>query len=91
MKKDIKKAFSFILGGKDGEPTDFLPIIDGPEDGADDNLDVPEILPILPLRNTVLFPGIIFPISVGRKKSLELIKEAYDNKTLIGTLSQRNR
>ena len=90
MKEDIKKAFQLVLGGSDSESADFLPIIDGPEDGADDNLDLPETLSILPLRNTVLFPGIIFPISVGRKKSLELINDAYKNKTLIGTLTQQN-
>ena len=89
MKEDIKKTFKFVLAGGD-EQSDFLPIIDGPEDGFDDDLNVPEVLPILPLRNTVLFPGIIFPISVGRTKSLALIKEAYENKTLIGTLTQRN-
>ncbi len=89
MKEDIKKAFKLVLGGGD-EQSEFLPIIDGPEDAFDDDLTVPEVLPILPLRNTVLFPGIIFPISVGRKKSLNLIKEAYENKTLIGTLTQRN-
>ena len=90
MREDIKKAFKFVLGGADSESSDFLPIIDGPDDAFDDNLDIPEILPILPLRNTVLFPGIIFPISVGRSKSLSLIKEAYANKTLIGTLTQKN-
>jgi len=90
MKKDIKNVLKFVLGGVEDEQSDFLPIIDGPEDGADDSLLVPDILPILPLRNTVLFPGIIFPISVGRKKSLELIKDAYKNKTLIGTLTQKN-
>ena len=90
MKEDIKKAFKFILGGVDNESSDFLPIIDGPDDAFDDDLSVPDILPILPLRNTVLFPGIIFPISVGRSKSLTLIKEAYKNKTLIETLTQKN-
>lgn len=90
MKEDIKKAFKLVLGGGEDEQSDFLPIIDGPEDGFDDDLVVPEVLPILPLRNTVLFPGIIFPISVGRSKSLALIKDAYENKTLIGTLTQRN-
>ncbi len=89
MKEDIKKTFKLVLGGGD-EQSEFLPIIDGSEDGFDDDLSVPEVLPILPLRNTVLFPGIIFPISVGRTKSLELIKDAYKNKTLIGTLTQRN-
>lgn len=90
MKKDIKNAFKLVLGMGDDDQSEFLPIIDGPEDGYDDDLSVPEKLPILPLRNTVLFPGIIFPISVGRKKSLKLIKDAYESKTLIGTLTQRN-
>jgi ATP-dependent Lon protease len=51
---------------------------------------VPDILPILPLRNTVLFPGIIIPITVGREKSIKLIREAYKKDKIIGTVAQRN-
>jgi len=70
--------------------SDFLPII---SDGNDEHLDdskIPEILPILPLKNTVLFSGVIVPISVGRKKSLKLIKNVYKKDRLIGIITQKD-
>lgn len=51
---------------------------------------VPEILPILPLRNMVLFPGVILPISVGREKSLKLVRDAYKADKIIGMVAQRD-
>lgn len=45
-------------------------------DGADDQL-IPEEIPILPLRNTVLFPGVVIPITVGRDKSIKAVNDAY--------------
>ncbi len=50
--------------------------------------DLPTVLPILPLRNTVLFPGVVLPITVGRKKSLELIREIYHKDRILGAISQ---
>ena len=47
-----------------------------------------EDLPILPLRNMVLFPGVALPVSIGRNKSLKLVKEAYTNKCFIGVVCQ---
>ncbi len=90
MKEDTKNTFKILMGGDPEEHGEFIPLMDGPEDFFDDEVDIPEALPILPLRNTVLFPGIIFPISVGRSKSLALINEAYKNNTPIGAISQRN-
>jgi ATP-dependent Lon protease len=90
MKEDIKNTFKILMGADSEDHGEFLPIIDSSEDFFDEDVDMPEALPILPLRNTVLFPGIIFPISVGRTKSLALIKDAYENKTPIGAISQRN-
>jgi len=57
-----------------------------PKDAA----DFPEEMPVLALKNTVLFPGIIIPITVGRKKSLAAIQEAYDSNRMIGVVSQQN-
>ena len=51
---------------------------------------IPPVLPVLALRNTVLFPGVVMPITVGRQKSLNLVQDAYDNKDLIGTLTQKD-
>ncbi len=90
MYNQNKKNFKIVLGGNHDEETEFLPLISANEDFSDELNNLPDLLPILPLRNTVMFPWIIFPISVGRQSSLKLIKEAYANKTLIGAVAQRN-
>jgi ATP-dependent Lon protease len=54
------------------------------------NEETPDILSILPLRNTVLFPGVVIPITVGRDKSIKLIKDAYRGDRIIGVVSQRD-
>jgi ATP-dependent Lon protease len=69
------------------DDTEFIPII---TDNIDETITIPEALPILPLRNTVLFPGIVIPITVGRDKSIKLIRDAYKKDKLIGTIAQRN-
>lgn len=70
------------------EDSDFIPIITDEDESALDELQVPDTLPILPLRNTVLFPGVVIPISVGREKSLKLVREVYKNKGMLGAASQ---
>lgn len=70
------------------EDSDFIPIITDEDENALDELVVPDNLPILPLRNTVLFPGVVIPISVGREKSLKLVREVYSNKGLLGAVTQ---
>ena len=73
----------------DGE-SEFLPIIADGDDRELKNIEVPDVLPILPLRNTVLFPGVVLPITVGREKSLKLIKDVYQGSRLLGTISQKD-
>jgi len=73
------------------EELDFMPII--PLNEGDDNgekLVLPKELPLLPLRNTVLFPGVVIPITVGRDKSIKAIEEAYKTDKLVGVLSQKD-
>jgi ATP-dependent Lon protease len=53
--------------------------------------DLPKELPILPIKNTVLFPGVVIPITVTRQKSIRLIKKAYQGNRIIGVLSQKNK
>ncbi len=73
------------------EDADFLPIIPLNEnDEQDKNLVFPDTLPLLPLRNTVLFPGVVLPITVGRDKSIKAVNEAYRKDKLIGVLSQKD-
>src|SRR5688572_25267052 len=52
--------------------------------------DLPEELSILPIKNTVLFPGVVIPITVGRQKSIKLVKKAYQGNRIIGVIAQKN-
>ena len=70
------------------EDSDFIPIIADEDESAIDDFVVPDSLPILPLRNTVLFPGVVIPITVGREKSLALVRDVYADKGLLGAVSQ---
>jgi len=72
------------------EDADLIPLMT-PEDEEEINKeDIPETLPILPLRNTVLFPGVVIPITAGRDKSIQLIKEANKGNKIIGVVAQKN-
>ena len=82
---DIKQVFSVI-----NEDTEFFPLLSSEDEEEMSKADIPEILPILPLRNTVLFPGVVIPITVGRNKSIKLIKEAYKGDRAIGVVSQKD-
>jgi len=71
---------------------DFIPIIplnESDHDGIDD-IVVPAEIPLLPLRNTVLFPGVVLPITVGRDKSIKAVNEAYKGDKLIGVIAQKD-
>ena len=82
----LKEKFYF----HSDEDTDFMPIIPINENDSeqDKNLVIPDTLPILPLRNTVLFPGVVLPITVGRDKSIKAVNDAYKLDKLIGVLAQ---
>lgn len=70
---------------------EFLPIIPLDQDGErEDDTEVPEQLPLLPLRNTVLFPGVVLPITVGRDKSIKAVNDAYKTDKLVGVLAQKD-
>lgn len=79
-------TFDFIAQNGD-EEGDFLPIIPDDNDVAKTS-DIPLEMPLLPLRNTVLFPGVAIPITVGRDKSILAVKEAYKTTKLIGVVGQ---
>lgn len=72
------------------DDSDYIPIIADGDDADLKNVEIPDVLPILPLRNTVLFPGVVLPINVGRKKSLQLIKDVYKGSRLLGTVAQKD-
>ncbi len=70
--------------------TEFIPLISEEDEEVLKNTPVPNLLPVLPLRNTVLFPGVLIPITVGRKKSLQLVREAYKKDKIIGVIAQKS-
>ncbi|WP_240040605.1 endopeptidase La [Pseudocnuella soli] len=81
---------NFLL--KPEDDMDFLPIIPINENEGDSNdgQPIPDELTLLPLRNTVLFPGVVLPITVGRDKSIKAVSEAYKTNKLIGVLAQKD-
>jgi ATP-dependent Lon protease len=72
------------------EETEFIPLMSSEDEEQMNNEALPEELPILPLRNTVLFPGVVIPITVGRDKSIRLIKDAHKSNRTIGVVAQLN-
>jgi len=91
MEKKFRKPVSEIMLPDilDGDG-DIIPIIADGDDGELEDVEVPETIPILSLRNTVLFPGVVLPISIGRPKSIQLIKDAYRNNKIVGTVAQKD-
>ncbi len=91
MGKVRNTVFQNIFGsGLMDNESEFLPIIADGDDKDLKNIEVPDVLPILPLRNTVLFPGVVLPITVGRKRSLELIRDVNQGSKLLGTIAQKD-
>lgn len=81
---------NFLGSGGMDEESEFIPIISDEEEEEMLKLNVPDVLPILPLRNTVLFPGVVIPITIGREKSLKLIREVYRKNKILGAVAQNN-
>ena len=69
---------------------DLIPLMTTEDEQALENEVLPKTVPILPLRNTVLFPGVVIPITAGRDKSIKLIKDANKSDKIIGVVAQRN-
>jgi len=66
-----------------------IPLLSEEEERALSDSEIPESLPILPLKNTVLFPGVVIPITVGRDRSLQLVRQAYESDKTIGIITQK--
>lgn len=72
------------------EDSELIPLMTPEDEELINNEEVPAVLPILPLRNTVLFPGVVIPITAGRDKSIELINDANKGDKVIGVVAQKN-
>jgi ATP-dependent Lon protease len=70
--------------------TEFIPLLSSEDEEVMNSEEIPDILPILPLRNTVLFPGVVIPITVGRDKSIKLIKDYYKGDKIVGVVAQKD-
>ena len=82
---DFKSALPVI-----NEDSEFFPLMSTEDEEEMNNELLPDILSILPLRNTVLFPGVVIPITVGRDKSIKLIRDANKGSRMIGVVSQQD-
>jgi ATP-dependent Lon protease len=81
-----------IFFQKSNDEMDFIPIIPLNESDSEsmDGIEVPDEISLLPLRNTVLFPGVVLPITVGRDKSIKAVNDAYKADKLIGVIAQKD-
>ncbi|MDR3693307.1 endopeptidase La [Mucilaginibacter sp.] len=82
---DFRSALPVI-----NEESEFFPLMSSEDEEEMNNELLPEVLSILPLRNTVLFPGVVIPITVGRDKSIKLIRDANKGNRMIGVVSQQD-
>ena len=78
-----------IMGIADDEP-ELIPLLTHEDEETMNNEQLPDIVSVLPLRNTVLFPGVVIPITVGRDKSINLIKDAFKTDKIIGVVAQKD-
>merc|ERR1712078_438892 len=72
------------------ENSELIPLMTTEDEEVIKNESLPDTLPILPLRNTVLFPGVVIPITAGRDKSIELINDANNGTKVIGVIAQKD-
>ena len=90
MNKDELRFKPLSLSELIEEESDFFPLLSQEDEDKIDKEKTPKTLPILPLRNTVLFPGVIIPITIGRDRSIKLIKDTYKGNRTIGVLAQKD-
>lgn len=87
MDKDQKNIKILALGSfLEDEGAEMIPLLSPEEDDFVNK--IPDIIPILPVKNTVLFPGVVIPITVSRQKSIKLVKKAYKGDRVLGVIAQ---
>ncbi len=91
MTKSIFSAINdFSLDSVDSE-AELIPLMTSEDEEALEKEELPEVVPLLPIKNTVLFPGVVIPITVGRDKSIQLIRDANKSKNPIGVVAQKDK
>ena len=84
MRQD--KEFTFPAGAE----VSIIPVLQGDSMMKVDDAELPDVLPVLALRNAVLFPGAIYPVTIGREKSIKLIQDAEKEGFFIGAVPQQD-
>ncbi len=84
------KIPKFSINQMESGEINIIPVLDINGSANMDEVDMPNTLPILALRDAVLFPGTILPITVGREKSLKLVKALHKSSNIIGTVTQKD-
>ena len=74
-----------------GSEAELIPLMTSEDEEALEKEELPKVVPLLPIKNTVLFPGVVIPITVGRDKSIQLIKDANKSKNPIGVVAQKDK
>ena len=87
---NFKDFDSLSLENIVNEDAEFIPLMTNEDEDTMENEELPEDIALLPLRNTVLFPGVVIPITAGRDKSIQLLQHANKNKEVIGVISQKD-
>jgi ATP-dependent Lon protease len=88
--KDNFDVDNIMIGNVLDEDAEFIPLLSPDDEELINAEETPKELPILPLRNTVLFPGVVIPITIGRDKSIKLIRDANKGDKILGVVSQKN-
>src|SRR5687768_6940417 len=85
-----RSRFAAFSDMQEDDGPEFISLLSPEEEEEMDKEQTPEELSILPLKNTVLFPGVVIPITVGRDKSIKLINDAYKKEKIIGVVAQKS-
>lgn len=87
-KKDYRNWENVSFNELIEEASEIIPILSDGDDQELNDVEIPGTVPLLPLRNNVLFPGVVIPIAVGRSKSVQLVREAYRGDKLVAAVAQ---
>jgi ATP-dependent Lon protease len=91
MKENSNDFFPMFDSDEPEEINEFISIFPADEDSSLTDTPIPENIPILPLRNTVLFPNLVVPITISRDKSIQLVNDVYATDRKIGVVAQKSQ
>ena len=88
MSRENEIYSNIIVSPGSENDMDFIPLITDEEEDSLKQAPTPDVVPVLPLRNTVLFPGVILPITVTREKSRKLVRDENADNPMLGAMAQ---